>query len=133
MTSHPSKKSKIAYELTAQEFWRLGASIIGKATTGSEDALRRFFLEFFGVNEAVCALVWHKLGINEESNEEDCKGCEPCHLLWGLLWLKDYSTEAKLCKLVATDQQAVDPKEFRARSQFIVERIADIHADVVSF
>lgn len=75
--------------------------------------------------------MWRKLEIDPDAHEED-KDCEPKYLLWGLLWLKDYSTEAKLCKLVSDDNQAIDPKEFREKAQLFVEKIADLHTDVVS-
>jgi hypothetical protein len=120
------KKSKVALDPKPEDFERLGSAIMGRAETGSQT-----FLEFFGVDQGVCALVWRKLEIDPDAHEED-KDCEPKYLLWGLLWLKDYSTEAKLCKLVSDDNQAIDPKEFREKAQLFVEKIADLHTDVVS-
>jgi hypothetical protein len=124
------KKSKVALDPKPEDFERLGSAIMGRAETGSQ-TFNRTFLEFFGVDQGVCALVWRKLKIDPEAHEED-KDCEPKYLHWGLLWLKDYSTEAKLCKLVSDDNQAIDQKEFCEKAQLFVEKIADLHTDVVS-
>ena len=129
--NHASKRLRMALDLCPEDFQQLGAAIMGQSTNRSETSFDRSFLEFFGVDPDVCARVWVELGIDPDAHEED-KGLEPQHLLWGLLWLKDYSTEGKLCKLVSTNNHAVDPKDFRLKTQNIVERIADLHPDVVS-
>jgi hypothetical protein len=126
-----SKKSKVALDPQPEDFERLGAVIMGRAESGSA-TFGRTFLDFFGVDHAVCAEAWRRCEINPDTHEED-KDCEPKHLLWGLLWLKSYATEAQLCKLASVNiNQAVDPKDFREKAQLFAQKIANLHPDVVS-
>ena len=48
------------------------------------------------------------------------------HLLWGLVYLKEYSTEFVLCQLVRGSDNAPTPKTFREKVKNIVECIADL-------
>jgi hypothetical protein len=46
----------------------------------------------FGTSPRICAALWHKL----EPETTMSKGARPVHLLWGLMLMKIYATEAVL-------------------------------------
>jgi hypothetical protein len=51
----------------------------------------------------------------------------PKHLLWGMLWMKVYSTEEVHCCIVGWP----DPKTFRQWSWYFIKKIADLEASVI--
>ena len=76
----------------------------------------RIFRALFGVTSNVCAIIWAKLEVNVTTDKD------PNHLLWGLLFLKVYSTEEVHSSLVGTTV-----KTLRKWSIPMVERMSDLN------
>jgi hypothetical protein len=79
------------------------------------------FRALFGAPCIVIAEIWHRL-IPMVEEKTDRK-----HLLWGLLFLKVYSTEEVHCAIVGHPTK----KEFRQKSWHIVEMIAGLKESVI--
>jgi hypothetical protein len=79
------------------------------------------FRALFGAPSVVIAEIWQRLipMIEEKTNRK--------HLLWGLLFLKVYSTEEVHCAIVGHPTK----KEFRQKSWHIVEMIAGLKESVI--
>ena len=56
------------------------------------------------------------------------KGVQPFHLLWGLIFMKVYATEAVHCKIV----NSPDEKTFRKWSLLFVKEISYLESEIVS-
>lgn len=63
-------------------------------------ALRRF-KALFGVTPVVCSIIWEKIRASIP------KGGEPKHLLWALLFLKQYSDEHARRSTVGADEKTM--------------------------
>jgi hypothetical protein len=83
------------------------------------------FRAMFGTSVEICSLLWDMI---EPSDFTMGKGAKSCHLLWALMFLKLYATEANLCALAG----GVDEKTFRKWSGRFVSAIADLTPEVVS-
>ena len=82
----------------------------------------RDFREDFGCHWETCSELWYLL-------EADLpKGTDHKHLLWGLFFAKNYTTESVSKKLVASC-----PKTLRKWCWIVLQHIADLHGRVVSF
>jgi len=79
----------------------------------------RRFRELFGATPAVCACLWRRAG------DARPQGTCPEHLLWMLLFLKGYSTEAYNRTLLGADEKTI-----RKWVWAWVQAVADL--DVVS-
>ena len=84
----------------------------------------RNFASLFGVSPALCSKLWTMLDPLHNLPE----GSRPCYLLWALILLKVYATEAIHCSIVG----GVDRKTFRKWSWIFVEAISYFESEVVS-
>jgi hypothetical protein len=99
---------------------RRGAAAGGVATRTEEDRFRAKF----GTSPAICAALWHKL----EPETTMLKGARPMHLLWALMLMKIYATEAVLSVIAG----GVDESTFRKWSWEFVEAVSYLESSVVS-
>jgi len=84
---------------------------------------KRRFHATFGTTPAICAMLWEKL-------DPACtmpKGSLPVHLLWALMFMKLYCSEA-----VHSSMAGVDEKTFRKWTWILVDGISYLEAEVVS-
>ena len=91
-------------------FVNVAEGMLGKAVGLQAIRTDRRFRALFGVSPVLCSLVWNKF-----SKMLPVRG-QPQHLLWSLLQLKVYSTEAVLVAIAA-----VDRKTFRKWSWMILD------------
>ena len=111
---------------TPEDFEKHGGEIMGRSTDGRSAAVfDARFITFFGIVSAVVADVWNRL--IEKSNPE-LESAEPFHLLWALLFLKQYPAETVFCKLVGVRDEGT----VRKWSQLFVRHIGYLVLDVVS-
>jgi hypothetical protein len=75
--------------------------------------------------------MWTLMEVSHEDHG-DLSFAKPHHLLWALLFLKRYGTEAEMAKLVGTDGKAVDEQTFRKWSSLFVSELALLVDRVVS-
>jgi hypothetical protein len=103
-------------------FRQLGASIIGKTMSEDHQSIdeeERQFRSMYGCHWDVATKVWDTVvehGINKKKEKK--------HLLWALLWLKQYTNEQSLAGIVR-----VTCKTFRKWVWIIIEDMA--HASVI--
>jgi len=108
-------------------FEEIGSEIIRRGKRlrlfKSEKVLRKKYTAFFGTTPFVCSLLWAML----EPCRKMPRGVQPKHLLWALMFLKIYGTEAVNCNLA----DGVDEKTFRKWAWLFVEGIAALEQGVV--
>ena len=92
----------------------------GAVTRTEEDRFR----SKFGTSPVICAALWHKL--EPETTMLQC--ARPMHLLWALMLMKIYATEAVLSVIAG----GVDESTFRKWSWEFVEAILYLESSVVS-
>ena len=98
---------------------RRRAAAGGVATRTEEDRFRAKF----GTSPVICAALWHKL----EPETTMLKGSRPMHLLWALMLMKIYATEAVLSVMAG----GVDESTFRKWSWEFVEALSYLESSVV--
>ncbi len=102
---------------SSDTFWFIGCEICKHNTKRKNDYGNRKFRNFFGTCAVVCLQIWNLVIGHLPSF------VEPKHLLWSLLFLRQYHTEAQNAALVATSE-----KTFREYVHLIVPSIAfEIH------
>jgi hypothetical protein len=79
--------------LSADAFLEAGLSIIGWKKERSSAAIGIRFAALFGVNPLLCSLVWRRI---YRARHGTMPRATPKHLLWALMFLKTYETEALL-------------------------------------
>ena len=94
---------------------------IGTSLTRTDD---RRFRATYGTTASICATLWHMV----KSETTMPKGACPVHLLWCLMFLKIYATEAVLCKMAG----GVDEKSFRKWSWMFVDELSYLEDSVVT-
>jgi hypothetical protein len=109
---------------TPDDFEPLGGEIMGRSTGRSASVFEARWINFFGVICVVVADVWNHL---IAKNEPELKSAAPVHLLWALLFLKQYPTESVFCKLVGVQDEGT----VRYWSQLIVRHVGYLVPDVV--
>ena len=82
------------------------------------------FRAMFGISAEICSHLWKMI---DPCDFTMGKGAKTCHLLWALMLLKLYATEATLCALAG----GVDEKTFRKWSWRFVSAIAELTPNVV--
>ena len=99
---------------------------MARSTDGGKSAavFEARFVTFFGVISIVVANVWNRL---VDNGDPELESAEPFHLLWGLLFLKQYPSETLFCKLVGVQDEGT----VRHWSQLLVRHIAYLVSDVV--
>lgn len=106
-------------------FLELGLNMMGRTPT-NHDANCKRMVEFFGTDQYHIADIWFM--VNDTASTIMPRGARPVHLLWALLFLKNYCSEAVLCALVG----GVDKKTFMKWTWLFVNSIAGLSEDFVS-
>jgi hypothetical protein len=123
----PRPWKKVHCAATPEDFKKLGSEIMARSTDGGKSAavFEARFVTFFGVICVVVANVWNRL---VDKGDPELESAEPFHLLWGLLFLKQYPPETLFCMLVGVRDEGT----VRHWSQLFVHHIAYLVSDVVS-
>lgn len=95
-------------------FRTLCANILKKTCYFYSKTVYRSEKELFAVSSVVCYSIWEAIYSNLEDSSK------PEHLLWALLFLKNYSTENTHCVIAGS------PKTFRKWSWTYISHIADL-------
>jgi len=82
------------------------------------------FCATYGMTASICATLWHM--VKPETTMP--KGAHPVHLLWCLVFLNIYATEAVLCTMAG----GVDEKTFRKSSWMFVDELSYLKDSVVT-
>ena len=106
---------------TPEDFEKHGGEIMGRSTDGGRSAavFDARFITFFGIVSSVVADVWNRL---IEKSDPELESAAPFHLLWALLFLKQYPTETVFCKLVGVRDEGT----VRHWSQLFVRHIHQV-------
>jgi hypothetical protein len=121
----PRPRKKVHCAATPEDFEKLGGEIMARNTDGGSAAVfEAQFVTFFGVICMVVANVWNRL---VDKGDPELESAEPFHLLWGLLFLKQYPSETLFCKLVGVRDEGT----VRHWSQLFVRHISYLVSDVV--
>ena len=96
-------------------FARCASEMMRRAQESSVAIANRRFRGLFGVSPDICAAIWNKLRMLLP------RGAAPAHLLWALLFLKNYSTE-HVNSVIA----GVDEKTFRKWCWAFVKLISNL-------
>ena len=104
-------------------FEQLGAKMWRHSSVAASETTRHhWFRGFFGCLADICSILWDTL----DSVENPTLQCvQPVHLLWTLMFLKQYNTKFVNAAVVGCDE-----KTFRSWVWNIVECLSDM--DVVS-
>lgn len=83
------------------QFLKLGNQISKTKNGQKESTKNRRFKSFFGVTPYVCSIVWTQIvGVAPI-------GFEPKHLLWGMNFLKQYTTEHNRHSTLKADEKTI--------------------------
>lgn len=107
--------------ITSETFIKLGNTYTDSSMTRSTSVALRRFKSFFGVTPIVCSIIWEKL------SDELPPLAEPKHLLWTLLFLKQYGNEHTRRAIVRADEKTI-----RKWTWIFVELLSNMNA-VTSF
>lgn len=105
-------------DILTNTFWIEGLAIANHNATNSKLTGYRKYRTFYGVSPEVCSMLWNRI-LQKPS------GAQPKHLLWSLLFLKNYNKEHVNAALVLADE-----KTFRLWSWRFVTLISQL--EVVS-
>ena len=108
----------------SEEVFKFYGAAYTNSTAGTPKADKRF-RSTFGTTPFICELVYEKIVDNIKAVHPSFG---PYHLLWGLLFLKNYSNEAMLASKVGCSE-----KTFRKWYHIVVLNIALITANVVCY
>lgn len=101
----------------AHVFWNEGLAYAKHNTEKSELTGYRKFRTFYGIGPDVCSILWNRIS-NKPPHSE------PKHLLWCMLFLKNYHKEHVNAAIVSADE-----KTFRLWAWRFVELLSEL--DVV--
>lgn len=87
--------------LDPEFFWKLGHNLTGHNVLKSENIGRRRFVSLFGVSHNICSIIWRYIEPNLPN------GSTPSHLLWALLFLKNYNTEEANRAIIKSDEKTI--------------------------
>lgn len=82
-------------------FLKLGHHFTSHNMSMSFSVGQRRFLALFGVSSSICSIIWNEI----ESLLPD--GSSPVHLLWTLLFLKNYNTEETNRAIIKADEKTI--------------------------
>lgn len=85
-------------DVLTRTFWDEGLEIANHSRTKSQLTGNRKYRTFLGVSPEVCSSLWKRI-----SNKPS--GAQPKHLLWSLLFLKNYNKEHVNAALVNVDEK----------------------------
>lgn len=126
-----AKKTKLSKDVTVEEFTKLGAELMNRDPGSSNSkAFRDRWTQHYFAEPVVVAYVWQLLAVDIEADPDapDDKIAEPIHLLWALMLLKIYATEA-----VLSGPCGVDEDTFRKWAWYMTEKVSYLEHEVVSF
>lgn len=103
--------------VTSQTFTKLGNRYTESSMTRSAKVALRRFKSFFGITPIVCSIIWQKI------KDEVPEGGEPKHLLWSLMFLKQYTDEHTRRSIVGADE-----KTMRKWTWIFVEMLSNMDA-----
>jgi hypothetical protein len=112
--------------VSVHEFLRVGMCIMGRHAHNANETVRRRFVAWFGTDALTCSVLWEKLSIFGWLHFAGSRGTHPKHLLWALMFLKCYATEA-----VHAANVGVDEKTYRKWVWFYLEGITSIQKHIV--
>ena len=112
--------------LDAQYFANIGLVIFGRRGNITSTIFARRFRSQFGISPVICARIWNSLG------EVKPNGFEPKHLLWGLLFLKVYSTESVHATIVNTCERTFRKWSWKAVDLLAAMKTVGLHFEVFS-
>jgi hypothetical protein len=104
-------------------FLILGLQIAKKKDARSNKAERRFFQSAYGTSPEVCSHTWDYVNHYKVVPRK----ASPHHLLWAMIFLKSYASEAFLSALVGTTE-----KTYRKWIWVMVKSISRLYSKVVS-
>ena len=113
------------YDGRASSFLLHGLMLVKSPIHSSQTVSLRRFRANFGVSPIVCEKLWYLLIKFEDVAERS--RCTPTHLLYALLFLKTYGTEAQLKAVHGRDE-----KSFRNWTWTMLEHISNLSVEVVS-
>lgn len=129
MVEPPPKRPNLDF---GPSFWEAeGLKIMKRSRLGSKLTRKRRFRSHFGTSPKVISEVWHRL--DPLNAWDDANGVRPVHLLWALLFLKIYGTEAVHCTLAGGKEYGPDETTFRKWVWIFVDAVAMLEGDVVSY
>ena len=112
--------------ISPDEFTSIGMSLMGRYNHSANETSRRRFSAWFGTDSLTCSILWEMLYHYKWFDYAGIRGTHPKHLLWTLLFLKCYATEA-----VHSSNVGVDEKTYRKWIWFYVEGINRLRKHVV--
>lgn len=112
--------------VTQDDFMCIGMSIMGRNHHHANETSRRRFSAWFGTDPQTCAILWEKLNYYGWLDYAGIRGTHPKHLLWSLMFLKCYATEA-----VHSANVGVDEKTYRKWIWFYLEGITLLRKHIV--
>jgi hypothetical protein len=108
------------------DFYSIGMSIIGRNGDRESETSRRRFASWFGTDPQKCSILWEKLNHYGWFQYTGSRGTHPKHLLWTLMFLKCYGTEAVHAANVGADE-----KTYRKWVWFYLEGITHLREHIV--
>lgn len=84
----------------ADVFWHEGSAYANHNTENSSMTGYRRFRTFFGISPELCAILWNRI-------PDKRPGSEPKHLLWAMMFLKNYHKEHVSAAIVGVDEKTL--------------------------
>lgn len=82
-------------------FLKLGNNYTRHKIGNSETVGRRRFISMFGVSAKICSILWGLIRLNLS------EGSKPAHLLWALMFLKNYGIEESNRAILNADEKTI--------------------------
>ena len=101
--------------------------LLGCVNVIVSETYKKRYAAAFGLSPYMTSVLWYRLAEAQQLDYVLPPKTLPIHLLWGLLFLKLYSTE-HINSLIC----GVDEKTFRKWVWAVIHAIADLHSKVVS-
>ena len=101
-------------------FILLARGMLGRSS-GRVESATRDYVSLFGISARTTVDVWNRCDFDHEAK------LRPKHLLWALLMMKTYSSQAIMAALAGTTR-----KTFRKWAWKAMRVMADSHSDIVS-
>jgi len=121
-----TRTSQQAEAISIETFQALGGEIINRTPpgllSGSSDQFEKRWIAHFEVVPYVCLQLWELIVLDGLPDQL----AKPHHLLWALLFLKTYSTEAVLAGMCGCNEDT-----FRKYCWLFVDEISYLEHDVV--
>lgn len=110
--------------ITATMFWMKGMEYVNRGCNANQTSKNKErFLSHFGTTPGICLYLWQNIYASVSCSTKFF------HLLWGLLFLKQYGKESVLSGIVG----GVDEKTFRLYSWKVVKCISKLKPRIVSY